>query len=362
MGFTRRHDRRDAADRRDSLASLVACRSSLVARCSLLVGIAVCVFGACNGDDKATEDTGSFAFGTPDCHGSTNDCTPELRVDEAIVRTCFGWDGPSQQYLDTGLPPQLLTDCPNPEIVGAECVFNYDDELGVTCNNTCGDCIPLVGPADTGAFPIDEIGGPNDACCDCDPALTGLDELIDALAACGFAGTTFYDCPDPDWILQDDSECSDGASFAIAPGADKIMHIDPLLSYIRLQTGTDTETFAVAGGGSARTSTDQFMTATLWAAGGNLANFILTDWTFWTSAPMDYDPTSGSFTVHSHASPAFWGRGLIGTTPSKAEVYMSSDATGNINPSMGRWEANYSESVGGEGIQVHLEGTYGNLP
>lgn len=334
-------------------------RSSLIVpRSSFLV--AATLLSACNGD-KTTTDTGSFAFGTPDCHGLTNDCAPELHVDADALRLCFGWDGPSQSW-PPGTPQEILDQCPNPEIVGGDCVFAFDVETDVGCDNTCGDCIPLVADLpDTGGFPLEEIPGPDDLCCDCDVALTGLEDLTTAIDACGYVGyAPSYNCPDPEWALQTEAECDDGESFAVAPAADVMLHVDPQHSYIYLQTSFGAEAFAVAGGGTARTSVDRFMTATLWAADGTLGDQALADWVFWTTAPIDYDPANGNFTVESDGSPAFVGRGFIEGVASAAEVHLTTDATGNLSATTHTWQANYSRSVSGESIQVHLQGTWGS--
>jgi hypothetical protein len=280
-------------------------------------------------------------------------CEPTLNVETEDLRACFGWDGTS---WGPNTPQEVVDSCPNPDIIGDVCVIPYLAE-SPSCDNYCGDCYPLDG-GDGGIN-----GDPDPDCCQCDMVYAGLEALEAALDACGFVGyIPLNNCSDPEWILKTEDECDDGESFARAPGANVIMYVDPLSSYITINTPLDSETFAVAGGGTAKTSVDKFMTATVWPADGSIAGYATADWVFWTTAPIDYDPVSGNFTVQYETAPAFVGRGSIDGDAYTREVQMANDATGNLNASAHTWQADYTQSLLGHSIQVHLQGTWASLP
>ena len=311
----------------------------------------------CTGEpDKV--DPESFNYVEPDCHGSSNTCFPILRVETDILRHCFRWDGPNQQW-PVGTPQDVLDDCPNPETMGQYCDFSYDVEYGVTCENDCGSCVPVDAEVSPGEpFPIDQVGVPDDDCCVCDVALTGLDSFITELAACGFIGTELWKCPDPDWLGVADSECPDDTSSPYrAPHADFVLHVDPLASFLSVSVLGESETVALSGGGSLTLTATESLTATFWAEDGTLAGQVLENWVFWGTVPIEHDAARGTFLVPSEGAPLFPGRGEVNGIPSRLDVEMNQLATGTVDPSGLVWQCDYVESLAGQSVQLHVEGT-----
>lgn len=74
--------------------------------------------------------------------------------------------------------------------------------------------------------------------------------------------------------------CADAASgFPVSHFADLILYLDDLNSYVEITTPLDNQTFALSGGGSAKTgSPDGFLTALVWAEDDELGNY---DWSNW---------------------------------------------------------------------------------
>ena len=83
---------------------------------------------------------------------------------------------------------------------------------------------------------------------------------------------------------------------------------------------------------------------------------------FWITAPMDYEPVSGTFTIDPQGSPPLMGRGYVGANLQGLGVHLEDEVTGSINAGNHTWQANYTQSHLGSSIDVHLEGTFEGVP
>lgn len=329
----------------------------LVAGCLVLAGL------GCTQEDepKPDDDPTNFLYGEPDCHGSSNACFPTLTVDTDLLRLCFAWDGPAQAW-PPGTPQAILDGCPNPETVGQDCVLSFEPEVGVECTNECGSCLLVEQSPGTGDLvPVDELDLAYDDCCRCDAAYNGLDDVIDALDACGDTGRRYENCPPLEWIPMEEGEC-EGDTFFHAPDADYVLHVDPLVSFLSLSVLGELETVAVSGGGSLTLTDTESLTATLWVEDGTLGGLALEGWMFWGTLPLDYNAESGTFLVPPEEAPFLPGRGELAGVRSIVELGMSSSATGFLAPASSLWTCDYTETLAGQSVHLHVEGTLEALP
>lgn len=149
-----------------------------------------------------------------------------------------------------------------------------------------------------------------------------------------------------------------------APGADILLAIDPLESYVTLISATDSTTLSVSGSGAAKTVPARFVTGAFWVDDGELDGTDLEDWVFGFRHGILLDLVSGVFTLDAASlnNAGLRGHGLVDTTAMKALVGASNDAHGIIDAGTQQWELDYSESLAGKQILVHLEGPWAAAP
>jgi hypothetical protein len=314
-------------------------------------------FGCNDGkDEPEPTEEGTSLFGELDCDSSSDLCFPTLSVDTDDLRVCFAWDGPAQQW-PSDTPQAILDGCPNPETMGQNCVLSFDPEFGIECENTCESCLPLeVDPATGDLVPAEGLTEVYNRCCLCNAAYNGLDDILAELEACGASSTRDWGCAPPDWIPLEEGEC-EGATAFRAPGSDYALQINPLVSFLSVSILGASETVEVSGGGSLTLTSPESLTATLWAGDGTFGGLDLDNWVFWGTLPLDYDAATGTFLVSAEEAPRLPGRGELDGMHSAIELDMSNTATGSIDISEKLWTCDYSESVAGQSVHLHLEGT-----
>ncbi|MEQ1568344.1 MAG: hypothetical protein ABMA64_22085 [Myxococcota bacterium] len=330
----------------------------------------------CNGNDKApitpadTGDTGAdnglFPV-TVNCHGE-GECTAVLQIlnPMPLLTDCLGADCtlyPATNCWPPGTPVEIIENCDATSLWHCEIPSAaFDVALETDSDPDCA-CVGMS-LWDLG-LAVGEVL--EDECC-VDPNSTYLQQfgsITSVLDACeqDIAYNIFLDDCTPaepaSWEV-----CDPWDVFPVAPGAGFVLNVDPTNSYLHLASALGSETVAVRGGGSARSGPgpDRFLTATVAADDGVLGPAAFTDWLWWMDGPLLMDVTSGTITVPMDETVPFEGTGWVGSTRMLGSVQMGDDAYGTINPVAHTWALDFTQVSDGFNVQVHLTGSYEDVP
>lgn len=319
----------------------------------------ICFVGCGQEKDGIGSDDGNIPM-TVNCHDE-GECTPILQIAAGGIDLCFEPDCIAYP-VDCWPPgtPQLVIDNCEPGSQFA-CVIEPPYQANLAVDNTTDGCVC------TGRD-IFDLGDPvsaarEEACCiDADAIYRDVfSEVTEALDNCGFSYGIDKGTCDPDeaatWQV-----CNPINVVPISPNAELLLYVDSGLSYISMDTPTGNDTVSVGGGGSARTGPDKFLTAWVSAEDATLGSQNFTEWLWWMDGHMDIDVSAGTISVPADDEIPFLGEGKQNSVRKQASIYMDEDASGTIDPLTHTWTLDFLQDSYGWEVEIHLEGSYEDVP
>ena len=280
------------------------------------------------------------------------ECTQAVYIaedDMDELATCYGWDEEQQSWLGGpgGLPPGGVLGCdPTDGQAYLYSVHTSDPFDGAT-----GDCPAGCAEGEEGT------PSPDQCCYDEDEAVTLQNELnaswdfgdadLEELSNdCGITAETRALCTivEAGSVLGD--ECPPEAVENV-PGADYTLEVDPADSYVTINTPGGQDTVPVEGMGVLDTATTAFLAGMVDATQTLDLAYDWIGWRLWFNMPVDFNVSSGAFTVPYAQSYVIKGRGLRNSDWMEADFEPTANATGVINGGTGRWHVDYYDTFTG---------------
>lgn len=266
-------------------------------------------------------------------------CDVQVTLDMADIEACYG---------DEANLPDVLADCSDEWGTQSTCSLTFSN-VGATkvgspvealsAQDAAAICAAMADLYSTDAEAMDPI----DAQIDQDCEIARSDEPV--ALSCVESGTVI-----------EVSECGEGARLAAPPDAQFELLIDPELSFAEVAIGAESAVSALRGNAFAGTSPAQFLVAFARGDDFELDDDMFTETHAALSAPIDVDPSSGTYSVPVDQAFSLVVQGLRDADEYAAGFAPSASSGGTFDPTGGVWTYDYAEVGQGASVTVHLEG------
>jgi hypothetical protein len=270
-----------------------------------------------------------------DCPSSEFTCHSRILIESQDIINCYGLDP----------LPEVLEDCDG-QLDEDSCELESDELTAVNADDCCASseaeairCCEngVWNTDDEGEFIFDQWIAELEA--DCDLDITFL-ETICSISENG--------------ELDTENECPEPAKSGFI--ADFDLEIDPLVSFVDVDLGTETVYSAVDGWALAAPDPKRFLFAFARLDDFQAQGDIFEDNYFYMTAEMELSGTGGTYTIPLNQDFDLRIQGLRDSEEYAYGFEPQVSSGGTFNVTAGTWTYNYTQTVSGKSIEVHLEG------
>jgi hypothetical protein len=269
-----------------------------------------------------------------DCPTSAFICHSRISVNTQDIIDCYG-NNPL---------PDVLAECED-QLGENYCRLESDALSAVNADDCCGNEAQAILCCENGDWNRDDAGDAqydqwtDDIEADCDM------EIISDGTFCSIAENgglePYAECPEPS-----------KSGFA----ADFELDIDPALSYVDVDLGNETVYSTVDGWALAAPDPKRFLFAFARLDDFEAVSDNFEDNYFYMSADIELSGTGGSYTIPLNQDFELIIQGLRDSEEYGYGFEPQVSSGGTFNTTAGTWTYNYTQTVSGRSIEVHLEG------